>query len=84
VEGGELRDRKDGMPKKRKENPLATYILVIAILMVVLSLIFPAQLKQFVDALYAVFRDFSRLGQVLLVLILIGLVVYLLRRLRKI
>jgi len=81
VEGGEIEYRKGKMAKKG--SPLATYIVVFVIFMIILALGFPTQFKQFVDAIYVVFGEYQRISQVILVLILIGLVVYLLKRLRK-
>lgn len=78
VEGGDVRNRNGKMPKKK--NPLATYILVVIILAIALAVIAPNQFKQFTDAIYATFTQLSQFGQVIVVLALIALAVYLLRR----
>jgi hypothetical protein len=79
VEGGELENRKEEMPKK-KESPLATYIFVIIILTIGLALTAPTQLQQFVHASYTAFASLSEFGQVLVVLIVLVALVYVLRR----
>ena len=71
------------MPKRKKESSLFTYVLVVVILTVALIFIAPTQIKQFVDAVYIIFENLSLFGQAIIVLIIIALIVYLLKRLGK-
>ena len=75
------------MPKKKEkidESPTFTFIFVISILMTALALIIPDQFKQFVDAIYSVTKDYLRVVQVVVVLILVGVGVYFLKRSERI
>jgi hypothetical protein len=72
------------LPKKNKTNSTLTYFLVFILLMFLLALTFPSQSAQFINAFFKVFENITSFGQIIVVAVVIGLIVYLLKRAGKI
>ena len=70
--------------RRQRQNSTLTYVAVLLLLLFLLVLAFPKQSAQLITAFITVFENITSFGQIIIVALVIGLIVYLLRRAGKI